>query len=76
MPPVSPVVLSAALMQDKFMFEGEFITLKPALRRSEACFLQNQEANLAQSIQGSWPTFLANVEPCSNLTPMFANAED
>lgn len=76
MPPVSPVVLSEALMQDKFMFEGEFITLKPALRRSEACFLQNQEANLAESIQGSWPTFLANVEPCSNLTPMFANAED
>lgn len=38
MPPVSPVVLSAALMQDKFMFDGEFITEKPALRRSEACF--------------------------------------
>lgn len=38
LPPVSPVVLSAALMQDKFMSEGEFITQKPALRRSEACF--------------------------------------
>lgn len=38
MPPVSPLVSSAALMRDKFVFEGEFITLKPALRRSEACF--------------------------------------
>lgn len=74
--PVSPVELSAALTQDRFMFEGEFITLKQALCRSEACFLQNQEANLAHSIQGSWPTFLADVEPCSKLMPMFANAED
>ena len=74
---VSPVELSAALTQDKFMFEAEFITLKPALSRSEACFfLQNQEANLAHSIQGSWPTFLADVEPCSKLMPMFAIAED
>lgn len=39
-------------------------------------FLQNQEANLAQSVLGSWPTFLANVESCSNLPPVFANAED
>lgn len=36
-------------------------------------FLQNQEANLAQSVQGSWPTFLAL---CSNLTPVFALVED
>lgn len=39
-------------------------------------FLQNQEANLAQSVQGSWPTFLVTVELCSNLTPMFALVED
>lgn len=57
------------------MCEGEFIT-ETSSEEIRGMFLQNQEANLAQSVQGSWPTFLANVEPCSNSTPMFANAED
>ncbi len=75
MPPVSRLVLSAALMEDKFMFEGVYHS-ETSSEEIRGMFLQNQEANLAQSIQGSWPTFLANVEPCSNLTSMFANAED
>lgn len=37
-------------------------------------FLQNQGANLAQSAQDSWPTFLANGEPC--LMPLFTNSKD
>lgn len=42
-PLVSLVMLSAALMQNKFMFEREFIILKPAPRRSETCFCRIRE---------------------------------